>query len=373
MRAVGSRTAHAVIVPAADLSYAYDIVLEKAGIYRFVILFSQAWSAVMLKKLLMLCLALMLSVGHAFAAVDVNTADQAALDSVKGLDPVKSKAIVDECTKNGPFKDADDLANRVKGLDTKSVAKLEENGLTIGGSSAPPTGKGSKTSTSTSTTSATKSTAANSMSNSSGGSAAPNSIVKSSTAATTATSPAINHGADARRDAGFEHESIEKEEQGIDERCCIGQHRRKRCEAGKVQAQQEGQGRERSSRESVMLLSRSVDGGDPRCVSVVQAPVLHVCRRYQGIARDSNPATSRSETAMSLLDILASYLGNSLPQQDSQPQSGQATLIAAACSSSTISRAVSRACWSASSSMARATSCNRGSAMARTSRSIPAH
>ena len=73
----------------------------------------------MLKKLLMLCVALMLSVGAAFAAVDVNTADQAALEAVKGLGPVKSKAIIDERTKNGPYKDADDLATRVKGLGTQ--------------------------------------------------------------------------------------------------------------------------------------------------------------------------------------------------------------------------------------------------------------
>ncbi|SAK70017.1 DNA-binding protein [Caballeronia catudaia] len=126
----------------------------------------------MLKKLLMLCLAFMVSIGVAFAAVDVNTADQAALDSVKGLGPVKSKAIIDERTKNGPFKDADDLATRVKGLGTKSVANLEQNGLTIGGSSLPPTGKTSKPTTTQ------------------GGSAAPNSTVKSSTAATAATSPA---------------------------------------------------------------------------------------------------------------------------------------------------------------------------------------
>ena len=95
----------------------------------------------MLKKLLMLCVAFMLSIGAAFAAVDVNTADQAALESVKGLGPVKSKAIIDERAKNGPYKDADDLAARVKGLGTKSVAKLVEAGLTIGGSSVPPTGK----------------------------------------------------------------------------------------------------------------------------------------------------------------------------------------------------------------------------------------
>jgi competence protein ComEA len=126
----------------------------------------------MLKKLLMLCLAFVLSMGAAFAAVDVNTADQAALESVKGLGPVKSKAIIDERTKNGPFKDADDLATRVKGLGTKSVTNLEQNGLTIGGSSLPPTGKKP-------TTPATQ-----------GGSAATNSTVKSSTAATAATSPA---------------------------------------------------------------------------------------------------------------------------------------------------------------------------------------
>ncbi|SAK89684.1 DNA-binding protein [Caballeronia pedi] len=124
----------------------------------------------MLKKLLMLCLAFIVSMGVAFAAVDVNTADQAALESVKGLGPVKSKAIVDERTKNGPFKDADDLATRVKGLGTKSVANLEQNGLTIGGSSLPPTGKTAKPTTTQ-------------------GGAAPNSTVKSSTAATGATAP----------------------------------------------------------------------------------------------------------------------------------------------------------------------------------------
>ncbi|HDR9583877.1 TPA: helix-hairpin-helix domain-containing protein [Burkholderia stabilis] len=95
----------------------------------------------MLKKLLMLFVALSLSLAAGLAAaVEVNSADQAALESVKGLGPVKSKAIIDERTKNGPFKDADDLANRVKGLGTKSVGHLEENGLTIGGSSAPPKG-----------------------------------------------------------------------------------------------------------------------------------------------------------------------------------------------------------------------------------------
>ncbi|WP_175777059.1 ComEA family DNA-binding protein [Burkholderia anthina] len=111
----------------------------------------------MLRKLLMLFVALSLSLAAGLAAaVEVNTADQATLESVKGLGPVKSKAIIDERTKNGPFKNADDLANRVKGLGTKSVGHLEENGLTIGGSAAPP--KGVKLSKPAATTSATTTT-----------------------------------------------------------------------------------------------------------------------------------------------------------------------------------------------------------------------
>ncbi len=129
----------------------------------------------MLKKLLMLFLVFSLSIGAAFAATDVNTADQSSLEAIKGLGPVKSKAIIDERTANGPFKDADDLASRVKGLGTKSVTHLEEAGLTIGGSSAPPTGA---------KTTASKTPATST-------SAAPGkSTVKSSAAATAATSPA---------------------------------------------------------------------------------------------------------------------------------------------------------------------------------------
>ncbi|WP_233801141.1 ComEA family DNA-binding protein [Paraburkholderia sp. HP33-1] len=95
----------------------------------------------MLKKLFMLCVAVVLSLSAGFAAaVEVNTADQAALESVKGIGPVHAKAILDERAKNGPFKNADDLAARVKGLGQKSVENLEAAGLTINGSSAPPTG-----------------------------------------------------------------------------------------------------------------------------------------------------------------------------------------------------------------------------------------
>ena len=96
----------------------------------------------MLKKLLMLFLAIGLSLSAVLAAaVEVNTADETALESVKGIGPVHAKAIIDERTKNGPFKDADDLVSRVKGIGPKSVQNLEAAGLTINGSSAPPAGK----------------------------------------------------------------------------------------------------------------------------------------------------------------------------------------------------------------------------------------
>jgi competence protein ComEA len=104
----------------------------------------------MLKKLWMLCFALILALCTGLAAaVEVNTADQAALESVKGIGPVHAKAIIDERTKNGPFKDADDLAARVKGIGTKSVKNLEAAGLTINGSGAPPSGAAKPASKST--------------------------------------------------------------------------------------------------------------------------------------------------------------------------------------------------------------------------------
>jgi DNA polymerase III alpha subunit len=58
--------------------------------------------------------------GLCLAQVDVNKADQAALDSVKGIGPVTSKAIVDERAKGGAFKDWADFESRVKGIGPKS-------------------------------------------------------------------------------------------------------------------------------------------------------------------------------------------------------------------------------------------------------------
>jgi competence protein ComEA len=110
--------------------------------YPFVALHLSIGVIAMIKKLITLSIALGFWFFTAFAAaVEVNSADQAALESVKGIGPAHAKAIIDEREKNGAFKNADDLAARVKGIGPKSVKNLESAGLTINGSSAPPTGK----------------------------------------------------------------------------------------------------------------------------------------------------------------------------------------------------------------------------------------
>lgn len=86
----------------------------------------------MIKKLLLAFAALAISSGIAFAQVDVNKADAAALDGVKGVGPSMSKAILDERAK-GEFKDWADLQSRVKGMGDKKAAKLSESGLVVNG------------------------------------------------------------------------------------------------------------------------------------------------------------------------------------------------------------------------------------------------
>jgi competence protein ComEA len=89
----------------------------------------------MLKKLLLSVAALVATMSFAFAQVDVNKADQAALDGLKGVGPKMSKAILDERQKGGEFKDWNDLEQRVKGIGGKSSLKLSDAGLTVNGQS----------------------------------------------------------------------------------------------------------------------------------------------------------------------------------------------------------------------------------------------
>ena len=85
----------------------------------------------MLKKLL--AALAMFYAAMSFAAVDVNTANAADLDSVKGIGPAMSGKILDE-RKKAPFKDWADVMERVKGVKQATAAKFSTGGLTVNGS-----------------------------------------------------------------------------------------------------------------------------------------------------------------------------------------------------------------------------------------------
>jgi competence protein ComEA len=89
----------------------------------------------MIKKLMLAVATLVATMSFAFAQVDVNKADAAALDSVKGVGPSMSKKILDERTKNGDFKDWADFQKRVKGVGDKNATKLSHAGLQVNGKS----------------------------------------------------------------------------------------------------------------------------------------------------------------------------------------------------------------------------------------------
>ncbi|MQR02537.1 ComEA family DNA-binding protein [Glaciimonas soli] len=87
----------------------------------------------MLKKILWFVVVSFATMGLAFAQVDVNKGDRAALDGIKGIGPATSQRIIDERTKGGNFKDWPDFETRVKGISGKKSVKLSEAGLTVNG------------------------------------------------------------------------------------------------------------------------------------------------------------------------------------------------------------------------------------------------
>jgi competence ComEA-like helix-hairpin-helix protein len=82
--------------------------------------------------------------------VNVNSASQSELESIKGLGPSKARAIISEREDGGFYRDANDLQKRVRGIGMKSVEKMVDNGLTIESPSAyRETRNGSKASSRT--------------------------------------------------------------------------------------------------------------------------------------------------------------------------------------------------------------------------------
>ncbi len=77
-----------------------------------------------------LLLALALATSACFAVVDVNQANEAELDSVKGLGPASTARIL-KARSRGAFKDWADFMARVKGIKPVTAAKLSQEGLTV--------------------------------------------------------------------------------------------------------------------------------------------------------------------------------------------------------------------------------------------------
>ncbi|KVL34443.1 competence protein ComE [Burkholderia territorii] len=82
------------------------------------------------------------AIASAWAAVDVNSANEDALVGIKGIGPARAKAILDERGAHGPFRNAEDLASRVKGMGGHTVERLQREGLTIGATGAGAAGVG---------------------------------------------------------------------------------------------------------------------------------------------------------------------------------------------------------------------------------------
>ncbi len=85
----------------------------------------------MFKKFIAI-VATVLTTTVASAAVDLNKATQAELESVKGIGPSLSTRILDE-RKKGDFKDWSDLVVRVKGIGEGNATRFSDAGLLVNG------------------------------------------------------------------------------------------------------------------------------------------------------------------------------------------------------------------------------------------------
>ena len=68
--------------------------------------------------------------------IDVNTADVATLQQLKGIGAVRAQSIIDYRTKNGPFKSVDELS-KIKGIGSGKTLEALRPQVTVGATAAP--------------------------------------------------------------------------------------------------------------------------------------------------------------------------------------------------------------------------------------------
>jgi competence protein ComEA len=84
----------------------------------------------MFKKFLTLIA--LLSALSCYAALDINKASEAELDSIKGIGPGTSSKILAE-RKKATFKDWNDFITRVQGIGEVKAARFSAEGVTVNG------------------------------------------------------------------------------------------------------------------------------------------------------------------------------------------------------------------------------------------------
>ncbi|MEN8141735.1 MAG: helix-hairpin-helix domain-containing protein [Thermodesulfobacteriota bacterium] len=78
-----------------------------------------------MKNLILSCIFLLLWTGLALAGVNINTADPATLQTLKGIGPSKAQAIVDYREAHGQFTSAAEIT-KVKGIGEKTFVRIKD-------------------------------------------------------------------------------------------------------------------------------------------------------------------------------------------------------------------------------------------------------
>lgn len=78
-----------------------------------------------MKKVLLTMILLFVLTSAAFAAVNINTASQAELESLQGIGPAKAKAIIEYRETVGSFLSVEDLG-KVNGIGSATIEQLRD-------------------------------------------------------------------------------------------------------------------------------------------------------------------------------------------------------------------------------------------------------